>query len=192
MNIILIGPPGSGKGTQSKFIENKFGVAQLSTGDMLRSNIALETEIGIKAQSIIDSGELVSDEIILDIIAERIKEQDCIKGFILDGFPRNINQAIGLDKMLEKSNKDIDIVVELTVVKNDLFNRIRTRSKETQFARADDTEDVLKKRLEIYDMQTKPIIPYYENKKLLHKVNGMEKIETVAKNINEILIKILN
>ena len=192
MNIILIGPPGSGKGTQSKFIENKFGVAQLSTGDMLRSNIALETEIGIKAQSIIDSGELVSDEIILDIIAERIKEQDCIKGFILDGFPRNINQAIGLDKMLEKSNKNIDIVVELTVVKNDLFNRIRTRSKETQFARADDTEDVLKKRLEIYDMQTKPIIPYYENKKLLHKVNGMEKIETVAKNINEILIKILN
>ncbi len=192
MNIILIGPPGSGKGTQSKFIENKFGVAQLSTGDMLRSNIALETDIGIKAQSIIDSGELVSDEIILDIIAERIKEQDCIKGFILDGFPRNINQAIGLDKMLEKSNKNIDIVVELTVVKNDLFNRIRTRSKETQFARADDTEDVLKKRLEIYDMQTKPIIPYYENKKLLHKVNGMEKIETVAKNINEILIKILN
>ena len=192
MNIILIGPPGSGKGTQSKFIENKFGVAQLSTGDMLRSNIALETEIGIKAQSIIDSGELVSDEIILDIIAERIKEQDCIKGFILDGFPRNINQAIGLDKMLEKSNKNIDVVVELTVVKNDLFNRIRTRSKETQFARADDTEDVLKKRLEIYDMQTKPIIPYYENKKLLHKVNGMEKIETVAKNINEILIKILN
>ena len=191
MNIILIGPPGSGKGTQSKFIENKFGVAQLSTGDMLRSNIALETEIGIKAQSIIDSGELVSDEIILDIIAERIKEQDCIKGFILDGFPRNINQAIGLDKMLEKSNKNIDIVVELTVVKNDLFNRIRTRSKETQFARADDTEDVLKKRLEIYDIQTKPIIPYYENKKLLHKVNGMEKIETVAKNINEILIKIL-
>ena len=192
MNIILIGPPGSGKGTQSKFIENKFGVAQLSTGDMLRSNIALETEIGIKAQSIIDSGELVSDEIILDIIAERIKEQDCIKGFILDGFPRNINQAIGLDKMLEKSNKNIDIVVELTVVKNDLFKRIRTRSKETEFARADDTEDVLKKRLEIYDMQTKPIIPYYENKKLLHKVNGMEKIETVAKNINEILIKILN
>ena len=192
MNIILIGPPGSGKGTQSKFIENKFGVAQLSTGDMLRSNIALETEIGIKAQSIIDSGELVSDEIILDIIAERIKEQDCIKGFILDGFPRNINQAIGLDKMLEKSNKNIDVVVELTVVKNDLFNRIRNRSKETQFARADDTEDVLKKRLEIYDMQTKPIIPYYENKKLLHKINGMEKIETVAKNINEILIKILN
>ena len=192
MNIILIGPPGSGKGTQSKFIENKFGVAQLSTGDMLRSNIALETEIGIKAQSIIDSGELVGDEIILDIIAERIKEQDCIKGFILDGFPRNINQAIGLDKMLEKSNKNIDVVVELTVVKNDLFNRIRNRSKETQFARADDTEDVLKKRLEIYDMQTKPIIPYYENKKLLHKINGMEKIETVAKNINEILIKILN
>ena len=192
MNIILIGPPGSGKGTQSKFIENKFGVAQLSTGDMLRSNIALETEIGIKAQSIIDSGELVSDEIILDIIAERIKEQDCMKGFILDGFPRNINQAIGLDKMLEKSNKNIDIVVELTVVKNDLFNRIRARSKETEFARADDTEDVLKKRLEIYDMQTKPIIPYYENKKLLHKVNGMEKIETVANNINEILIKILN
>ena len=168
MNIILIGPPGSGKGTQSKFIENKFGVAQLSTGDMLRSNIALETEIGIKAQSIIDSGELVSDEIILDIIAERIKEQDCIKGFILDGFPRNINQAIGLDKMLEKSNKNIDVVVELTVVKNDLFNRIRNRSKETQFARADDTEEVLKKRLEIYDMQTKPIIPYYENKKLLY------------------------
>ena len=192
MNIILIGPPGSGKGTQSKFIENKFGLAQLSTGDMLRSNIALETEIGIKAQSIIDSGELVSDEIILDIIAERIKEQDCIKGFILDGFPRNINQAIGLDKMLEKSKKNIDIVIELTVVKNDLFNRIRTRSKETQFARADDTEEVLKKRLEIYDMQTKPIIPYYENKKLLHKVNGMQKIETVAKNINEILIKILN
>ena len=192
MNIILIGPPGSGKGTQSKFIENKFGLAQLSTGDMLRSNIAMETEIGIKAQSKIDSGELVRDEIILDIIAERIKEQDCIKGFILDGFPRNINQAIGLDKMLEKSKKNIDIVIELTVVKNDLFNRIRTRSKETQFARADDTEEVLKKRLEIYDMQTKPIIPYYENKKLLHKVNGMQKIETVAKNINEILIKILN
>ena len=190
MNIILIGPPGSGKGTQSKFIENKFGVAQLSTGDMLRSNIALETEIGIKAQSIIDSGELVSDEIILDIIAERIKEQDCIKGFILDGFPRNINQAIGLDKMLEKSNKNIDIVVELTVVKNDLFNRIRTRSKETQFARADDTEDVLKKRLEIYDIQTKPIIPYYENKKLLHKVNGMESVENVAENIYGILMKV--
>ena len=190
MNIILIGPPGSGKGTQSKFIVNKFGIAQLSTGDMLRSNIALKTEIGKKAKSIIDSGELVSDEIILDIIADRIEEQDCLKGFILDGFPRNINQAKGLDKMLQKLNKKIDIVIELTMVKNDLFNRIRTRSKETKFARADDTEEVLKKRLEIYEMQTKPIIPYYENKNLLHKVNGMESVENVAENIYEILMKV--
>ena len=190
MNIILIGPPGSGKGTQSKFIVKKFGIAQLSTGDMLRSNIALKTEIGKKAKSIIDSGELVSDEIILDIIADRIEEQDCLKGFILDGFPRNINQAKGLDKMLQKLNKKIDIVIELTMVEKDLFNRIRTRSKETKFARADDTEEVLKKRLEIYEMQTKPIIPYYENKNLLHKVNGMESVENVAENIYEILMKV--
>ena len=187
MNIIILGPPGSGKGTQSKLLEKKREIAQLSTGDMLRFNIQQGTELGKKAKKIIDYGELVSDEIILDMISNRINEDDCSKGFILDGFPRNIEQAQSLDLMLLEKQQQIDIVIELTVEKKELFKRIENRAMETQGARADDNADILKKRIIIYEEQTKPIIPYYENNNLLHKIDGMENIDLIEKNIDSLL-----
>ena len=187
MNIIILGPPGSGKGTQSKLLEKKWEIAQLSTGDMLRLNIQQGTELGKKAEKIIDYGELVSDEIILDMISNRINEDDCSKGFILDGFPRNIKQAKSLDLMLLEKQQQIDVVIALTVDKKVLFKRIENRAMESQGARADDNAEVLKKRIVIYEEQTKPIIPYYENNNLLHKVDGMENIDMIEKNINSLL-----
>ena len=139
MNIVLFGPPAAGKGTQSENIAKELNYFKLSTGDLLRNEANKKSSLGIKIKSLIDQGSLVSDDIINDVIENILSNEKYFNRIIFDGYPRNINQAIGLDKMLEKSKKNIDIVIELTVVKNDLFNRIRTRSKETQFARADDT-----------------------------------------------------
>ena len=187
MNIILLGAPGSGKGTQSIILNKKWGLVQLSTGEMIRENIEEKSELGLKVQKIVNSGEFVSDEVILSMVRERITHNDCSKGFILDGFPRNINQASRFDKILEKENKKINFVIELKVNNISLYERIENRALETSEARADDRVDILENRLKIYEEQTKPLIPYYKKSGLHYEVNGMASVNDISIEIEKIL-----
>jgi adenylate kinase len=189
MNIILLGPPGAGKGTQAKRLEVERGMVQLSTGDMLRSAVASKSALGREAQAIMDAGHLVRDDVMIGIIADRISHPDCAKGFTLDGFPRTTAQAEALDRMLKEKGLRLNAVIELKVDQNALFDRIQGRASEAGAGseRADDNIGVLKKRLEVYQGQTAPIIPYYKKKGLLHEVNGMQEIGAVAKAIDAIL-----
>ena len=187
MNIILLGAPGSGKGTQSIILNKKWGLVQLSTGEMIRANIEKKSELGLKVQKIVDSGEFVSDEIILSMVRERITHNDCSKGFILDGFPRNVNQASRFDKILEKENKKINFVIELKVGNLNLYKRIENRAIETSEARADDRVDILENRLKIYEEQTKPLIPYYKTSGLHYEVDGTRSIKEISIEIEKIL-----
>ena len=191
MNIILLGAPGSGKGTQSIILNKKLGLVQLSTGEIIRENIEKKTKLGLQVKNLVDNGEFVSDEIILSIISKRISEDDCSKGFILDGFPRNLNQAAKFDEILLQKDKKIDFVIELNVSKENLYKRIKNRAIETNEARADDKEDILKNRLNIYDEQTKPLVPYYKKAELLYKVDGMKSIDEISLEIENI-IKVKN
>lgn len=187
MNIILLGPPGAGKGTQAKILEDQRGMKQLSTGDMLRAEVAAGTPLGLQAKGIMDAGGLVSDDIMIGMISNRIDQPDCKNGFILDGFPRTVAQAEALDKMLAAKGKDLDAVVQLVVDETILIDRIRKRAAESSTVRADDNEETLKGRLDVYRNQTAPILPYYEGKGLLQKVDGMAPIERVTSEIADIL-----
>ena len=187
MNIILFGPPGAGKGTQAEFIVGKYGVVQLSTGDMLRAAVAAGTELGKQAKAIMDRGDLVADDVIIGIISDRIDEPDCKPGFILDGFPRTVAQAEGLDRMLADKGLSLDAVVEIKVPDEALFARIEKRAAETGGARADDNAETLKKRLDVYHSQTAPVLPYYEKKGMLETVDGLQSIEAVTAAIMAIL-----
>lgn len=187
MNIILLGPPGAGKGTQAKLIEDGRGMKQLSTGDMLRAEVAAETPLGLKVKEILAAGALVSDEIVIEMIANRIEQPDCVGGFILDGFPRTVAQAEALDKMLASKGKKLDAVVQLVVDEAALLARIQKRASESATVRADDNEDALKKRLIAYREQTAPIIPYYEAKGQLKKVDGMAAVNIVTEQIAKVL-----
>lgn len=187
MNIILLGPPGAGKGTQAKMLEDTRGMKQLSTGDMLRAEIAAQTELGLKVKSLMDAGSLVSDDIVIEMISHRIEQPDCAKGFILDGFPRTVAQAEALDKMLAVKNKKLGAVIQLAVDEGALLARIEKRASESAVVRADDNADALKKRLAVYNEQTAPIIPYYEGKKMLKKVDGMAAMNIVSEQIDAIL-----
>ena len=191
MNIILLGAPGSGKGTQSIILNKKLGLVQLSTGEIIRENIEKKTKLGLQVKNLVDNGEFVSDEIILSIISRRISEDDCSKGFILDGFPRNLNQASKFDEILLEKDKKIDFVIELNVSKENLYKRIENRAIESNEARADDKEEILKNRLNIYDEQTKPLVPYYKKAKLHFKVDGMKSIDEISLEIEKI-IKVKN
>ena len=191
MNIILLGAPGSGKGTQSIILNKKFGLVQLSTGEIIRENIEKKTKLGVQVKNLVDNGEFVSDEIILSIISKRISEDDCSKGFILDGFPRNLNQASKFDEILLEKNKKIDFVIELNVSKKNLYKRIENRAIESNEARADDKEEILKNRLNIYDEQTKPLVPYYKKAELHFEVDGMKSIDEISLEIEKI-IKVKN
>ena len=187
MNFILFGPPGAGKGTQAKFLINKFKIIQISTGDILREEVKSKTDLGMSAKAIMDKGDLVPDEIILSIIEKRLSNSDCDNGFILDGFPRTLNQAIALEKILEKHEISIDKVIEINVKEEILLQRIISRALETNNNRADDNSDVLKNRIQIYNKDTKPVLKFYEDMGKLITVNGMLSIEEVSKEILKLL-----
>jgi adenylate kinase len=188
MNLILLGPPGCGKGTQAQILQDRFGAVQLSTGDMLRAAVKAGTEHGKRAEKIMNTGKLVPDDLIVSMIAERIDEPDCANGFILDGFPRTVAQAEALDVMLEKKGLKLDHVIELAVDEEALFARIEGRAAESAgAARADDNPETLKKRLAVYRKQTAPILPYYRKSGRLKSVDGMQSIEQVTGQLMAIL-----
>jgi len=189
MNIILLGPPGAGKGTQAQVLVEEHGLVQLSTGDMLRAAVASGSELGQEAKAVMDAGKLMPDEIMVQIISDRISEPDCANGFILDGFPRTTAQAEALDKMLEEKGLPLDHVIEISVDDTILIDRINARVAQTPEAerRDDDNAETLKHRLEVYHEQTAPILPYYEGRGMLKKVDGMKSIEEVSKQIGAII-----
>jgi adenylate kinase len=189
MNIILLGPPGAGKGTQAKVLVNGKGLVQLSTGDMLRAAVASGSEMGLEAKAVMDAGKLMPDDIMVQIISDRISQPDCENGFILDGFPRTTAQAEALDKMLGEKSLPLDHVIEISVNDSVLIDRINARVAETPEGerRDDDNAETLKHRLEVYHEQTAPILPYYEARGMLKKVDGMKPIDDVSKQIEAII-----
>ena len=213
MIVILLGPPGAGKGTQAQTLAKTRGIVQLSTGDMLRAAVKAGTEVGRQADSIMKSGGLVSDEIVIRIISDRIQEPDCAKGFLLDGFPRTLPQAVGLDKLLEQQGKTLDVVVEMKVDDTALIERITgrftcakcgtgyhdtfkpTKAKDTcdscgshEFLRrADDNAETVKSRLMAYYRETAPLIGYYFAKGKLKSIDGMAQIDEVERQLNTVL-----
>jgi adenylate kinase len=191
MRLILLGPPGAGKGTQAQRLVEKYGIPQLSTGDMLRAAVKAGTEVGKRAKAVMDAGELVSDEIVNAIVADRIGEPDCAKGFILDGYPRTLVQADAVQKMLADRRIDLDVVIELVVDDKALVGRIMKRAKETEAAglpvRRDDNPDVFDERLREYYKKTAPLIGYYYAKGKLTGVDGMADIDTVTSEIERVI-----
>lgn len=213
MIVILLGPPGAGKGTQAQNLAKSRGIVQLSTGDMLRAAVKAGTEVGKQADSIMKSGGLVSDEIVIRIIAERIQQPDCANGFLLDGFPRTLPQAVGLDKLLQQQGKTLDVVIEMKVDDTALIERITgrftcakcgagyhdtfkpTKVKDTcdacgshEFSRrADDNAETVKSRLMAYYRETAPLIGYYFAKGKLKSIDGMAQIDEVERQLNTVL-----
>ena len=170
MRIILFGPPGCGKGTQATFISEALAIPHLSTGDMLRSAVSSGSEIGLKAKNIMESGGLVSDKIVLSIVEQRIAKDDCKKGFILDGFPRTVNQA-----------EKLDFVLRIKVDEEEIIKRLIDRARE------DDKPDIIKNRFKTYNSETQPLIPFYEDRKILFNINGMQEIERVSEDIKKVI-----
>ncbi|GAB4123834.1 MAG: adenylate kinase [Rhodothalassiaceae bacterium] len=213
MIVILLGPPGAGKGTQAQRIEARYGLKQLSTGDMLRAAVAEGTRVGLIAKAAMDAGKLVSDDVVVQIIAERIGEPDCAKGFLLDGFPRTVAQAEALDEMLADRGSKLDAVIEIAVPEEVLVERISGRFAcarcgagyhdrfrmpkvagkcdfcgSTEFVRRkDDNPETVKTRLAAYRAQTEPLLPYYRAKGILSRIDGEQSIEKVAADIDAIL-----
>ena len=212
MRLVLLGAPGAGKGTQAKMLIEKYKIPQISTGDILRKAVADSTPLGKEAKVIMDKGELVPDKIVLGLVEERVKQDDCKKGFILDGFPRNTAQAEALDKMLNATGLPIDSALSVDVPKDDLMKRLtgRRTCKNCQqmynvyysppkkdvvcdkcggelFQRGDDKEDTIKKRLEVYDAQTAPLIDYYNKKGILKSVMGVGNIDEIFNKVCALL-----
>jgi adenylate kinase len=194
MRLILLGPPGAGKGTQAQRLVQKHRIIQLSTGEMLRAAVAAQTPVGLQAKDIMASGSLVPDDIVIGIISDRLDQPDMKNGFILDGFPRTVPQAAALDELLKKKHIKLDAVIELRVNESALLNRVETRVAEMRArgeeVRIDDTPEVLSKRLANYRAQTEPLIHYYSERRKLLTVDGMMTIEHVTREINRILAAI--
>jgi adenylate kinase len=191
MRLILLGPPGAGKGTQAQRLVQKHQIVQLSTGDMLRSAVAAGTPVGLRAKNIMDRGELVPDDVVVAIIADRIDQPDARRGFVLDGFPRTVPQAEALDGLLAGRGLRLDAVIELKVDEGILIRRIENRVREMtargERLRADDNPEVLKGRLAAYRAQTAPLVDYYAAKGMLRSVDGMATIDDVTRSIDRIL-----
>ena len=183
MRLILLGPPGAGKGTQAKALIDAYSIPQLSTGDILRTAIAQKTPMGLAAKEIMDRGDLVSDDVVNGIVSERLDQPDCRNGFILDGFPRTTAQAEALEQMLQEKGMVLNAVVEMTANSDELVRRIVNRAKESGTARGDDNVEVVRKRLDVYREQTAPLVDYYRNKGLLKSVDGMQPVGDVTKAI---------
>ena len=178
MRLILLGAPGAGKGTQANFIKEKFGIPQISTGDMLRAAIKAGTELGLAAKKVMDAGQLVSDDIIIGLVKERLKDCDCANGYLFDGFPRTIVQAEALDEMLKDKGMKLDAVIEMTADADTLVSRVIHRAKESN--RPDDNPDVIRKRLDVYKNDTAPLVDYYRQHGLVTTVDGMAPVEAVT------------
>jgi adenylate kinase len=191
MRLILLGPPGAGKGTQAQRLVEKHGIPQLSTGDMLRAAVAAGTPVGLKAKAVMDSGGLVSDDIVVGIIADRISEADAQRGFILDGFPRTVAQADALGHMLSAKGIGLDAVIDLVVDETKLVDRIVKRAADAKAAgqpiRKDDDPEVFKARLEAFHRDTSAVRPYYQAKGMVSSVDGMQPIAAVSAAIDRIL-----
>lgn len=184
-NLILFGPPAAGKGTQAKRLVQERNMVQLSTGDMLRAARAAGTELGQKVAAIMDNGELVSDDIVIALIAERLEEAERTGGAIFDGFPRTLSQAQALDDMLRQRGSQIDVVIRLAVDDAKLLERVEKRAQEE--GRADDSVEVFAQRIKAYNEQTAPLLPYYDDQGSLHTVDGMADVNTVTASINAVL-----
>lgn len=188
MKLILLGPPGAGKGTQAQRLQETYGLVQLSTGDMLRAAVKAGTEIGKQAEAIMARGDMVPDEVVVGIISDRIAQPDAQNGYILDGFPRNVAQAEALDQMLAGKGTHLDAVVELEVDDKILLGRIETRAAQTAGGpRADDNAEALAKRLKVYHDQTAPLTAYYKGKGVLKGVDGMKDIDDVTRQVVTVL-----
>lgn len=191
VNLILLGPPGAGKGTQAKMLEEQFGLVQLSTGDLLRGAVAAGTAAGLEAKAVMERGDLVSDEIVLAILSDRLAEPDCAGGVIFDGFPRTLAQAAALDELLESTGRRLDAVISLEVDDDALVQRILNRAEEARAAgqpvRADDNAETLSQRLKAYNAQTAPLIDYYREKGTLQDVPAMGEISAIATTLNSIV-----
>ncbi|MBS7546394.1 adenylate kinase [Ancylobacter oerskovii] len=191
MRLILLGPPGAGKGTQAQRLVQRHGIVQLSTGDMLREAVRNGTPVGLKAKEVMDAGQLVSDEIVIGIISDRIDQPDAAKGFILDGFPRTVPQAEALDTLLSRKGQKLDAVIEFKVDQEKLVGRILQRAKEARErgepVRKDDDPEIFKTRLEAFNRDTAVVAPYYAERGLLVSVDGMRPIDEVEQAIAEVL-----
>lgn len=189
IHLILLGPPGAGKGTQAEILVARRGIVQLSTGQMLRDAVAAGTELGKRAKAIMDRGELVPDEIVVGLISERLDRPDAAKGAIFDGFPRNVAQAEALDALLKSKGRKLDAVLSIEVPDEELLARVEKRIRETppEKRRSDDNPETLKKRLEVYHAQTKALVPYYERQGKLVRIDGTKPIEAVTAAIERAL-----
>ena len=185
IRILLIGPPGAGKGTQAALLAKHFGIPAISTGDIFRENVRNETPLGLEAKAFMDRGEYVPDSLTNALVRDRLNQEDAVAGFLLDGYPRTIDQVEELDDILEETDKKLDVVVQLTADSEELLRRLSGRAQEQ--GRSDDTPEVIKRRLDVYEEQTAPLIDIYASRSLVAKVNGLGEIGDVTNRIIEVL-----
>ena len=185
IRILLIGPPGAGKGTQAALLAQHFGIPAISTGDIFRENVRNETPLGLEAKAFMDRGEYVPDSLTNALVRDRLNQEDAVAGFLLDGYPRTIDQVEELDDILEETDKKLDVVVQLTADSEELLRRLSGRAQEQ--GRSDDTPEVIKRRLDVYEEQTAPLIDIYASRSLVAKVNGLGEIADVTNRIIEVL-----